>query len=241
MGYSTITDIQNIMAQALTSATSSTAEGLSSTFSLLNVGNVLDKNLTTFDIIDSYIQIADSEIDAELSLLYETPMRELANFEGTLFSAIDEYNPYIVVNKTSPLTPGDIVILKDGVTEERHEIEEVIDASMFSTVNNIDYNFPVDSRVIRVSYPHPIKFISSRRAAANIYDKYFSSESSPNISTFGNQLREIAINHINSVLNGTIILHGQHRIGRRFYNPTLTDQYAAPSGGTISDTRKQVK
>ena len=38
MGYSTRTDIENIIAQALTSATASTPDGLSSVSSLLNVG-----------------------------------------------------------------------------------------------------------------------------------------------------------------------------------------------------------
>ncbi len=93
----------------------------------------------------------------------------------------------------------------------------------------------------RVSYPSPIRFISSRLAASNIYDKYFSSESSPNTSTFGATIRDLAYDRLNDILSGTIILHGQHRIGRRFYNPNLVDQYALPTGGTIEKGRKQIK
>ena len=86
-----------------------------------------------------------------------------------------------------------------------------------------------------------MRFISARLAAANIYDKYFSSESSPNVSNFGESLRGLAYDRLNDVLNGTIIIHGQQRIGRRFYNPNLVDQYALPSGGTIEKGRKQIK
>ena len=46
---------------------------------------------------------------------------------------------------------------------------------------------------------------------------------------------------MNDVLNGTIILHGHQRIGRRFYNPNLVDQYSLPSGGTMSKDQRQIK
>ena len=100
---------------------------------------------------------------------------------------------------------------------------------------------PSGSRILRTTYPPPIRFISARIASANIYDKYFSSESSPNTSTFGETLRSLAYDRLNDILSGAIILHGQHRIGRRFYNPNLTDQYSLPSGGTIEKGRKQIK
>ena len=126
------------------------------------------------------------------------------------------------------------ILLKFGDNEERHEIEEIITPSTFETVDMIQYFFPADSRILRVSYPPPIRFISARLAAANIYDKYFSAESSPNISSFGDKLRELANGKINEILSGTIILHGQQRIGRRFYNPNLVEQYSVPTGGKMS-------
>jgi hypothetical protein len=33
---------------------------------------------------------------------------------------------------------------------------------------------------------------------------------------------------MDNILNGRTILHGQHRIGRRFYNANLADRYALP-------------
>lgn len=241
MAYCTETDIQRTIAQSLTTATADTTDDFGTFSNLINVGNVLDKNLVTTANIDYYIQLADSEIDATLSELYQTPFVEKCTLETVMFSDIDEYNSYIVLENNTPLAAGDIVILTDGTIEERHQIDEVISGSIFSTVTDIQYYFEESTRVLRVAYPSPIRFISARIASANIYDKYFSSESSPNTSGFGEKLREMAYARLNDVLNGTIVLHGQQRIGRRFYNPNLIDQYNLPSGGTIDKGYRQVK
>ena len=242
MGYSTESDIVKTIAQALTSATSQTTDGLGTLSSLLNVGNVLDKNLVTTENVNYYIQLADSEIDGTLSELYTTPFCEKCDFETELFSGIDpSNNNYIVLEKYCPLSSGDIILLTDGTVEERHVIDEVIGGDTFSTISEIQYSFPAGTRLLRVSYPPPLRFMSARIASANIYDKYFSSESSPNTSSYGETLRGLAYDRINDILSGVIILHGQHRIGRRFFNPNLVDQYSLPTGGTIEKGRKQIK
>ncbi len=242
MGYSTETDITKIMAQALTSATADSHGNLNTLGNLINLGNVLDKNLVATSDVNYYIQLADSEIDSILSQLYVTPFCESCNFETELFSAIDPSNEtYIVLEKYCPLAAGDIIILNDGAVEERHEIDRVINGDTFSTLSEIQYAFPAGTRLLRVAYVSPLRFVSARFSAANIYDKFYSSESSPNVSTFGDTLRGLAYDRLNDVLNGTIIMHGQQRIGRRFYNPNLVDQYALPSGGTIEKGRKQIK
>jgi hypothetical protein len=231
MGYSTRSDIELVLAQSLTSATSTTVDGLSSTASLLNVGNTLDNNLVTNNVIDFYIQLADSEIDSVLSQLYKTPFCQVADFEDVLFAAIDDHNPYIVLEETCPLAVGDIVLLTDGTTTERHTIQDIVAPTMFNAVLEIGFDFPVDTRIIRVSYPAPLRFASARLSAATIYDKYFSAEASPSTSKYGQALREIVRQELNNVLNGRTILHGQERIGRRFYNPNLSEQYGLPLGG----------
>lgn len=237
MGYCTEKDIRNVIAQALTSATASTDSSLNTYASLLNVGKTLDKNLVTTGIIESYIQMTDTEIDASLSQLYSVPFCQIANFETILYSEIDEYNHYLVVERSCPFSPGDIIILKYQEHEETLEIEELIEPTIFSTVDDVQYHFPADSRLVRVSYPSPIRYISARLAAANIYDKYFSAEVSPGTSAYGQYIREIARQEINNILNGRTILHGVHRIGRRFYNANLVEQYDLPKG---SDGSKDI-
>jgi len=238
MGYCTETDIAKTIAQSLTSATASTSDDLGTLSNLLNVGNVLDKNLVSTDNVNYYIQLADSEIDGVLSQLYSTPFCEKVDFETELYSNLDpSNNNYIVLENHCPLAVGDVVLLTDGSNQERHEISEVIGGDTFETVEDIQYSFSSGARILRVTYPPPLRFVSARIASANIYDKYFSAEVSPNTSTFGETLRTMAYDRLNDILNGTIILHGAHRIGRRFYNPNLADQYSLPDGGSMEKGR----
>ena len=96
MGYSNRTDIENIIAQAMTSATGGNVDDLNNIQPLMNIGNVLDSNTIDIDIVDSYIRMADDEIDATLSQLYIVPFKEKIFFETILYSDIDDYNNYII-------------------------------------------------------------------------------------------------------------------------------------------------
>ena len=241
MGYSTRTDIQNVIAQALTTATASTPDSLNSYDSLMNVGNTWDNNLISNDTIDSYIRIADSQIDASFSELYKTPFLEKVDVESVLFSAIDPHNELLVLDKVLPLTGGDQVLISQGGTIERVIISDVVAPTVFSTEDEVKNYFEIDARVVRINYPNPVKWISARLAAASIYDKYFSAEVSPGTSKFGEALREIANNDMNNVLNGTTILHGQQRIGRRFFNSNLVDQYSLPRGASMPKSTRPMK
>jgi len=229
MGYSTITLIERILAQALTS---SSPKDLSTPVDLLKIGNTLDTNLVSESIADQYILWADEDINAAINELYKTPLCEKADFERTLFSDINEYNPYIITDKGCPWYPGDIIILNDGIHEERHIIKEVVDLvnrNVFLTEQPVNYYFKAsNTRVIRIKYPEPVTLVSARLAAANIYDKYLMSQSAPNKSEYGQYLRQMARVDINNILNGRTILHGQQRIGRRFYNANLVDRYSLP-------------
>ena len=80
-----------------------------------------------------------------------------------------------------------------------------------------------------MKFPEPIRISSARLAAANIYDKFFSSQSSPNTSEYGKYARDQARQELNNIRNGGTVLWGQHRIGRRFWNPNLDDRYALPA------------
>jgi hypothetical protein len=239
MGYCTSHDIENIISQSLTSATSPTASGLNSStkLSLLKIGTTFDKNLITDSIVDSYIQMSDATIDAKFSQMYKVPFSELVDLETTLYSPIDEYSQLIILSKVVPFNPGDKIILLYSTHEASYTVGSVLSPTVISiddpttaTVEGFTYNFPAGTRIVRLCYPNPIRFISARMAAANIYDKYFSGEVSPNTSAYGKYLRQIARQDINDILNGRTTLHGQQRIGRRFYNPNLVEQYDLPKG-----------
>jgi hypothetical protein len=80
----------------------------------------------------------------------------------------------------------------------------------------------------RIGYSDPIPLISARFAAANLYDKHFASQVSPNISDYGKNLRNLGESDLNSVVNGRIRLIGQTWLGRRFFNPALLDSNYLP-------------
>lgn len=225
MPYSTQTLVERILAQALTSAT---PQDLTQPVDLLRIGNTLDTNQVPENIVDQYIAWADSEIDGSLSSLYITPLSEYADFETTLFSDISPYNDYIVTTDAAPFFVGDSIVLFDGTHEERHIISEIIDPvdrNVFETDEAVGYAFEAGTRVFRVQYPDPIPVTSARFAAAYIYDKYMMAQSSPAKSEYGIELTRIGNQSIIDVLSGSIVLHGQHRIGRAFYNSNLLRQY----------------
>lgn len=234
MGYCTESDIVKTISQALTTATADTPGDFGTYANLVNIGNTFDKNTIPTEMVEYYIQLADSEIDALLSQLYKTPFCEKVDFETVLYSAIDEYNDNIVIERNCPLASGDIIQLVYRTHEERHVIDEVAGVGVFSTVSPIQYFFPEETRVLRLTYPSPLRYASARLAAAAIYDKYFTAESSANVSKIGESLRGMAYDRLNDILAGRIILHGAMRIGRRFYNPNLVDQYGLPTEGDIT-------
>jgi hypothetical protein len=223
--------ITNILANALTTASPSSTI-TNQKIDLLKIGNTLDTNQVNQSIVNQFLMWGDNLVDSALSELYSTPLLEKGDFEAVLIASITEYNNYIVTDKPCPFNIGDMILLTDGVHEERHIIEEnlnTMDNNMFSTTDAIVYPFiAYQTRVVRISYPYPISLVATQLSAAAIYDKYFASQSSPNESKYGQFLRTQARQEMNNVLNGRTVLHGQHRIGRRFYNPTLVDRYALP-------------
>jgi hypothetical protein len=234
MRYCTTADVDYIVAQGATSATNPNTQQKRN---LLLIGKVRDKNVIPDDTVEQFIRSACQEVDGHLSELYRTPFREKVQFETTLSSDISEYSPYLVLQEDGSLDPGDIVIVQQGSTKERLQINEVIADGIYSTVETISFPFTAGARLIQVGLPAPIQFISVRLAAANLYDKFFSAQVSPNISEYGKNLREQARSKINDILNGRTVLHSVQRIGRRLYDPNIEDQYGLPQG---SDPERNV-
>jgi len=235
MPYCNVLHITSILAQSLTTASPS---DLTSVTQLLKIGKTLDSNQVPETIINQYITWSDEEINGKISEQYEIPLKEIADFETTLASSMGDYNDYIITTDRSPFNVGDTIIITDGVHEERHVIEEIIDSTtgaIFRTVDPIGFAFQSGSRIIRVKYPDPITQTAARLAAANIYDKYFASQASPNESEYGKFLRKQARQALNNILQGRTILHGAVRIGRRFFNPTLKDRYDLPGTTGAND------
>jgi len=228
MGYATRQNVYDILAQALTTATATTVNG--QPVPLVNFGNTKSNNSISDDVVNQYISWASDQIDASLSELYVTPFMQKVDVELRLLNDVDPYNSFVNVSRAAVLTPGDVLIFSDTLNEEEHVVTEV------STSTQIELDYPLSgiyyaetTRVMRVRFPPTLNLICSRMAAANLYDKYFAAQANPNISDYGKNLRALALSDLNAVLNGIIILHGQKRIGHRFFNPTLRDRYGLPA------------
>lgn len=231
MGYCSRQEVERILNQALTTATNNTENSGDDSFvPLYEISNSTRPNAISPSIVDQYILWADEEIDAALSEMYAVPFCEKADLQLVLLHDIGVYSDDINLNKARNLNPGDIIIFVDDVQEERHIVGNVVNNTLIELEGTlIGFYDEENTRVMRVKYPTAISLISARLAAANIFDKYFTAEVSPNISDYGKHLRKMARGDINNILNGRTILHGQKRIGHRFFNPNLRDRYRLPS------------
>lgn len=240
MGYCSLGDIEKVLAQTLTTASTATSvTGLPG--KLTSIGRQLKLNLITEDDANFYIRLADSHINAALSQQYATPLKESCD-EFYLAESMSEYSETIHVTNGYLLTPGDIIVLSDGQVSERAEVLSV-ELEVITTREPVMNLFSTpDTRVLRLKYPDPIAVISARLAAATIYDKYARAQSEPGKTEFGNSVRNEALAELNNIREGRTILHGVERIGWRFANSELLDRYTVKGGveqdGTRSDDRK---
>lgn len=227
MAYTTTALVYDILAQSMTSATNRIVNG--QPVPLWTFGKSKDGNVIPDDTVIQYITWAGEQIDASISEMYVTPLCEKADLEFSLLSDIDTYNDTVRVNKAAVLNPGDVLVFISDTIEERNTVLSVTNTTDIELTDPLLGIYHVENtRIVRVKFPSTISLICARLAAASIYDKYFAAQANPNISDYGKSLRGWALSDLNAILNGIIILHGQKRIGNRFFNPTLRDRYGLP-------------
>jgi hypothetical protein len=225
MGYASPALVERIITQSLTSATQPTLTGKGN---LINFGNTLDKNLITDEIMNQHINIADTFINSALSVLYKTPLKEIADLECKMAVDVDAYNGelYLISPQANVFVPGDVVVVIDGVFEEKHVVNSILSDNTLMLDSNLSGFYSAETtRILRVRFPDPVPNTSARLAAASIYERYFGAQSTVQTSEFAKTLRNQAKIDLNNILNGRAVLHGQHRIGDRFLNSNLKDRY----------------
>ncbi len=265
MGYSTVTECDLILAQALTSSTP-TASSTSRT-KLIDIGNTRDTNRIPTTTVEYYINLADSQIDGILSQQYFTPFDKCAHGEwildedlnavaeagtevagtGTDGAAVVTSLNTIEVSTAVNLIPGDEIVLHNDLTgdEEILIVATIVDQNTFTTTTDVEGIFLADSgvRVIRLRFSPPLNQISARYAASFIYDKYFAAQAQPNVSDYGKEMRTVAMGQLNDILNGKILIKCARRRGGMFDNPWLDSSYgaAAPWNGFDTTSRDMSK
>jgi len=223
MGYSSQALVENILANALTKGTSS-----ASPVKIINVGNQVRDTIST-PLMVQYIRWADEEIDAALSVIYMTPLKRVVRGEYEALANITAGELSASIDDSTRFNVGDMILITDRTTSEKRIVESIPDENTLNVTSAFGSSYLAASTVVqRVGYPDPISLCSARYAAANLYDKFFAAQVSPNISDYGKGLRSMAENDFNNILNGRVKLHGQKFLGRRFFNPALLDSNAIP-------------
>ncbi len=218
------------MNQSLMSKTPDTTDALGD---VLNIGQTLDINLVTPDIINVYAQNAEREFDNTISQLYVTPLKRIADVEMKLITDFGEYDAgdvAVLSNEATVLIPGDVLVVTDGVNQDEVVVLSV-DGTVVTLVSPVMNTYEAaNTRVVRLDYPAAIKFICTRLACANIFDRYFSAQADKNESKYGQFLRSQANKEMNKILAGVTILHGIPRQGTLTVNPNLIKAYGLQKG-----------
>jgi hypothetical protein len=240
MGYSTRSEIEQALANALTNGN---PEG-TGPINITEIGNTLSATVTD-DQIAQYGRWADEQIDADLSTIYRVPLKRVN--KGTFRLALDATvgDTMLTMEDASRFTAGDTIVIRQGVLEEEglvvpqpECVPEVSPAPppnfaqppdsrklclWLPITNSYDLNL---ARIDRIRFPDPIPKISARIAAAFIYDRHFAAQVEGNQSDFGKALRAEAKQQLNLILTGVtklLIADANEFVGRRYYNQALDD------------------
>lgn len=177
-----------------------------------------------------YIRFAEQEVDSRLRPYYVCPLRRVKSFETEILGNISPGTSVEVrVHDTGIFSKGQMVRLQGPQQMETDEIDSIKNLTTL-VVKNAKYSYETyRSKISILEFPDPIPLITARLAVSYAFDQLFSAEQSPNISEYGKAQRELAINSIDSILSGAVLLFGQDHTGRRFVRGSLFDAYQNPT------------
>lgn len=184
----------------------------------------------TPDSVIQYIRFAQQEVDSRLRPFYVCPLRRIKSFETDI---LENVSPGTSVNirvwDSNQFAKGDTVRIQSKDTMELATVSNTSD-ERYVTVAKVLYSYNVDgSKISVVEFPDPIPIITARLAVSFAFDQLFNAQQAPDISQYGVEQRKLALNAIDSILSGTVLLFGQDHTGRRFVRGSLFDAYDNPT------------
>lgn len=222
--YCTISDIQKLLPPSVT---------LGST----NIGTPtpgsqqVKKDQMTVDDAIYFIKFATQEVDSRLRAFYSCPLRRIKVFETDILNTISpSTNTSITVHDSGIFIKGQLVRLQSKYEYEEAIITDIPNMKTL-TVDKVSNSYTIgENNIISIlQFPDPIPSITTRFAISYAFDKLFSSEQAPNVSEYGKEQRKLAINDLDNILSGTILLFGQEHTGKRFVRGSLFDAYKSPT------------
>jgi len=180
--------------------------------------------------VTKYIRYAQQEIDGRLRPMYVCPLRRIKSYEIMILNHISAgTNVRVAVNDSGPFAVGQLVRLQKTHGYEETTVVEIndLDSLVVSSVLN---SYPGgESYVSVLEYPDPIPLIAARLSVSYAFDQLFVAEQAPDISQYGVAQRKLAMNSMDAVLSGSIILLGQDHVTKRFVRMSLFDSYKTPT------------
>lgn len=193
---------------------------------------VLNKPGTTATIdirtAQIFINFASQEIDARLSAIYVVPLKRVKTHEEDLTSDCRTGDKKVYISDNGAFRAGCLARLGDDNGSEVNEVDILPDDAYsigeVALLRPISRNFSKSGTILSlVAFPDPIPLACARMAVAAIIDKQFVAEQSPDVSDYGKKQRTLAAAALDEVMAGTIRLHGQEFVGRRFVRTQLRD------------------
>ena len=233
MSYCTIDDLKRILPEKVTIGTQNIGTPVP------GGGTQGRSNVSPADA-DYFIKYATAYVDSKLKNIFVTPLRKIKQMETEAAANVTHGNNVnVVVRDSGAFQRGDWVRLQNTQYMETCTIASVTNLTTF-ILAAVQYDYSeTDTLVSIIQYPDPIPTITARFACSFILDKLWTSEQSPDISKYGSAQRNLAINNIDDILTGTILLFGQEQTGRRFVRGTLFDAYGSPYEKTTKGEEKE--
>lgn len=222
MGYSTQTEVVQILANALARAN----PAVNGPSPITSIGNTLTSTVATSDFIQ-FMRWADQQIDGAIGNMYQVPLKRVNVGNYQLAMDVTAGDMQVVLDDATFFLPEDIVVIRDSSGSQELSVLSIPDDNTLTfAVPVSDSYLAVSARVQRIRYPDPIPQVSSMLAASKFYDKYFAAQVEGNKSEYGNRLKNDAYDSLDQVLSGVIRLvvpDANNYTGKRFYNPALDD------------------
>jgi hypothetical protein len=178
----------------------------------------------------SFIKLAEQEVDSRLRPYYVCPLRRVKTFETEIMSIVNAGSSVEVrVNDTGVFSKGQMVRLQNSSKMETDEIESIKNLTTLVIKNVKNSYLMYESKISILEFPDPIPFITARLAVSYAFDQLFNADQAPNISEYGKNQRNLAMNSLDSILSGTVLLFGQDHVGHRFARGSLFDAYQNPT------------
>ena len=221
--YCTVTDVRQFLPPPITIGTTNIGTP--------NPGrpNQANRDLITPDQLEYFIRYAQQEIDSRLNPFYACPLRRIKSHEVEPRNNLSAGTSVkISVFDSTVFAENDIVRVQNNYGSETAKVTAVPN---FETVivNSLSYNYDVDESLLSIlKFPDPIPTIAARLTVSYAFDRFFNAEQAPDISQYGIAQRTLAMNAIDGILMGSILLVGQDHTGRRFVRGSLYDGFKGP-------------